>query len=101
MYQPIILAGYVDAPLEDGSLKRVRIHHAYMEEDAGKLTHHDGYSLVDLNRASTNLAEMCLLGLSVPVGLTITTEGCTDYYANNCQLPAGLMDQVKKGYRRV
>ena len=58
MYQPIILSGYVDAPLEDGSLKRVRIHHAHMEEDAGKLTHHDGYSLVDLNRAGTPLIEI-------------------------------------------
>ena len=58
MYQPIILAGYVNAPLEDGSLKRVRIHHAHMEEDAGKLTHHDGYSLVDLNRAGTPLIEI-------------------------------------------
>lgn len=58
MYQPIILAGYVDAPLEDGSTVRVRIHHAHMEEDAGKLTHHDGYSLVDLNRAGTPLIEI-------------------------------------------
>ena len=55
MYQPIILAGYVDAPLEDGTVKRVRIEHAHMEEDAGKLTHHDNYSLVDLNRAGTPL----------------------------------------------
>lgn len=58
MYQPIILAGYVDAPLEDGTTVRVRIHHAHMEEDAGKLTHHDGYSLVDLNRAGTPLIEV-------------------------------------------
>lgn len=58
MYQPIILAGYVDAPLDDGSTVRVRIHHAHMEEDAGKLTHYDGYSLVDLNRAGTPLIEI-------------------------------------------
>lgn len=58
MYQPIILAGYVDAPLEDGSSVRVRIHHAHMEEDAGKLTHYSGYSLVDLNRAGTPLIEI-------------------------------------------
>lgn len=58
MYQPIIQAGYVDAPLEDGTIKRVRIHHAHMEEDAGKLTHYDGYSLVDLNRAGTPLIEI-------------------------------------------
>ncbi len=58
MYQPIILAGYVDAPLEDGTTVRVRIHHAHMEEDAGKLSHYSGYSLVDLNRAGTPLIEI-------------------------------------------
>ena len=58
MYQPIILAGYVDAPLDDGTTVRVRIHHAHMEEDAGKLTHFNGYSLVDLNRAGTPLIEI-------------------------------------------
>lgn len=58
MYNPIILAGFVDAPLEDGSTVRVRIHHAHMEEDAGKLTHFGDYSLVDLNRAGTPLIEI-------------------------------------------
>lgn len=58
MYQPIILAGYVDVPLEDGSLVRVRVHHAHMEEDAGKLTHYGDHSLVDLNRAGTPLIEI-------------------------------------------
>lgn len=58
MYQPIILAGYVGVPLEDGSHTRVRIHHAHMEEDAGKLTHYGDYSLVDLNRAGTPLIEI-------------------------------------------
>lgn len=58
MYYPIIGAGYVIAPLEDGREVRVGIHHAHMEEDAGKLTHFDGYSLVDLNRAGTPLIEV-------------------------------------------
>jgi len=58
MYQPIILAGYIDAPLENGDAARVRIHHAHMEEDAGKLTHYGDYSLVDLNRAGTPLIEI-------------------------------------------
>ncbi len=58
MYEPIIQAGYIDAPLEDGTTVRVRIHHAHMEEDAGKLTHFDGYTLVDLNRAGTPLIEI-------------------------------------------
>lgn len=58
MYQPIILAGYIDAPLDSGETLRVRIHHAHMEEDAGKLTHFSDYSLVDLNRAGTPLIEI-------------------------------------------
>ena len=47
-----------------------------------------------LGGKGANLAEMCLLKLPVPAGLTITTECCTAYYQNNCQLPAGLMDEV-------
>lgn len=58
MYHPIILEGFVDAPLEDGASVRVRVHHAHMEEDAGKLTHYSEYSLVDLNRAGTPLIEI-------------------------------------------
>ena len=58
MYHPIILAGHVIIPMEDGSSVRVRIHHAHMEEDAGKLTHYNDYSLVDLNRAGTPLIEI-------------------------------------------
>jgi len=58
MYHPIIVGGYVDAPLDDGSTVRVQLHHAHMEEDAGKLTHYGDYSLVDLNRAGTPLIEI-------------------------------------------
>ena len=58
MYQPIIIGGYVDAPLLDGETVRVHIHHAHLEEDAGKLTHYGSYSLVDLNRAGTPLIEI-------------------------------------------
>ena len=54
LYQPIIGEGYVSLP--DGT--KVRIEHAHMEEDAGKLTHFAGYSLVDLNRAGTPLIEI-------------------------------------------
>ncbi|MGB4957083.1 MAG: Asp-tRNA(Asn)/Glu-tRNA(Gln) amidotransferase subunit GatB [Candidatus Saccharimonas sp.] len=58
MYQPIILEGYVATVLEGGSEHKVRIHHAHMETDAGKLTHYGSYSLVDLNRAGTPLIEI-------------------------------------------
>ena len=58
MYQPIIGPGVINVPLDDGSSVDVRIHHAHMEEDAGKLTHHGSFSLVDLNRAGTPLIEI-------------------------------------------
>lgn len=58
MHHPIIIGGHVDAPLEDGTTVTVRIHHAHMEEDAGKLAHFGDYSLVDLNRAGTPLIEI-------------------------------------------
>ena len=54
-----------------------------------------------LGGKGANLAEMCLLGLPVPAGLTITTECCTAYYANNCQLPKGLMEEVWKGVENI
>jgi len=58
--QPIVGAGYVDINLSDGSTKRIRIHHAHLEEDAGKSLHEDfhGMSGIDLNRAGTPLIEI-------------------------------------------
>ena len=53
-YQPIIGAGYIELP----SGVRVRINHAHLEGDAGKLTHFDTYSLVDFNRVDTPLIEI-------------------------------------------
>jgi pyruvate,orthophosphate dikinase len=47
-----------------------------------------------LGGKGANLAEMCLLGLPVPAGFTITTEACNEYYQNNCTLPSGMMDEV-------
>lgn len=58
--QPIVGAGAVDIDLPDGSSKSVRIHHAHLEEDAGKSLHEDfhGMSGIDLNRAGTPLIEI-------------------------------------------
>jgi len=58
--QPIVGPGYVDIDLEDGSSKRIRIHHAHLEEDAGKSLHEDfhGMTGIDLNRAGTPLIEV-------------------------------------------
>jgi len=54
-----------------------------------------------LGGKGANLAEMCHLGLPVPAGLTITTECCTAYYANNLQLPASLMPDVWAAMKNV
>jgi aspartyl-tRNA(Asn)/glutamyl-tRNA(Gln) amidotransferase subunit B len=58
--RPIVGAGSVDIQLEDGSSKTIRIHHAHLEEDAGKSLHEDyhGLSGIDLNRAGTPLIEV-------------------------------------------
>ncbi len=54
-----------------------------------------------LGGKGANLAQMCLLKLPVPAGLTITTECCTDYYENNCSLPNGLMNDVWQGMEQI
>ncbi|MYM64933.1 Asp-tRNA(Asn)/Glu-tRNA(Gln) amidotransferase subunit GatB [Pseudomaricurvus sp. HS19] len=57
---PIVGAGHVEIQLADGSSKSIRIHHAHLEEDAGKSLHEDfhGMSGIDLNRAGTPLIEI-------------------------------------------
>ncbi len=47
-----------------------------------------------LGGKGANLAEMCLLGLPVPAGFTITTDACNEYYHNDCTLPVDLMPEV-------
>src|SRR5690625_2087120 len=58
--EPIVGPGYVDIELENGQAKRIRIHHAHLEEDAGKSLHEDfhGMTGIDLNRAGTPLIEV-------------------------------------------
>lgn len=60
--KPIVGRGKVVIELADSSKKDIGIHHAHLEEDAGKSIHsehsRDGYSLLDLNRAGTPLIEI-------------------------------------------
>ena len=57
---PVVHAGALDVLLEDGTVKRVGITRAHLEEDAGKSLHEDfhGLSGIDLNRAGTPLLEI-------------------------------------------
>jgi aspartyl-tRNA(Asn)/glutamyl-tRNA(Gln) amidotransferase subunit B len=58
--KPIVGAGHVEIQLANGDKKTIRIHHAHLEEDAGKSLHEDfaGMSGIDLNRAGTPLIEI-------------------------------------------
>ncbi len=65
--EPIAADGHLDVELADGTVFRVEIERAHMEEDAGKNTHVGGvggrihgaaYSLVDYNRAGVPLVEI-------------------------------------------
>jgi|TARA_B110000444_G_C18806828_1_gene580449 aspartyl-tRNA(Asn)/glutamyl-tRNA(Gln) amidotransferase subunit B len=60
MDSPIVEGGYLDIELEDGSIKRIGVTRAHLEEDAGKSLHEDfeGQSGIDLNRAGTPLIEI-------------------------------------------
>lgn len=59
---PLSRGGGIDITDEDGSRKRLRIHHIHMEEDVAKLVHEmEGripISLVDFNRAGSPLVEI-------------------------------------------
>ena len=58
--EPIVGRGAIEIELADDSTKSIRIHHAHLEEDAGKSLHEDfhGLSGIDLNRAGTPLIEI-------------------------------------------
>ena len=65
--EPIASNGHLDVELEDGSVYRVEIERAHMEEDTGKSLHIGGstgrihgadHSLVDYNRAGIPLIEI-------------------------------------------
>ena len=58
----------------------------------GKSAEGDGSMRNLLGGKGANLAEMCLLGIPVPAGFTITTECCAEYY----ELCGGYTDALKE-----
>lgn len=54
---PLCRDGYLDIDVGD-QIRRICIRRVHLEEDTGKLTHGDGYSLVDFNRAGVPLMEI-------------------------------------------
>ena len=58
LYVPLGVGGGVDITLPDGTAKRIGIHEIHMEEDAGKLIHSGGNTLIDFNRCGVPLIEI-------------------------------------------
>jgi len=54
-----------------------------------------------LGGKGANLAEMCKIGLSVPPGMTLTTETCKNYNDNGQQLPDGVWEETLEGLAQV
>ena len=55
---PISVKGGITITLSDGTSKRIGITRLHLEDDAGKLTHTAGGTLVDFNRSGTPLMEI-------------------------------------------
>ena len=47
-----------------------------------------------LGGKGANLAEMCLIGIPVPPGFTITTEVCAAYYEQGKKIPEGAIPEI-------
>ena len=54
-----------------------------------------------LGGKGANLAEMANIGLPVPPGFTITTEVCTEFYANGKKLPTQLDADIRSAVGRM
>jgi pyruvate,orthophosphate dikinase len=54
-----------------------------------------------LGGKGANLAEMCLLGLPVPAGFTVSTECCNEYFKHGAKFPEGTIEQVKASLRLI
>src|SRR5690242_5215879 len=54
---PLSNNGYLTID-QDGEQKRIGITRVHLEEDTARLLHHEGYSLIDINRAGTPLMEI-------------------------------------------
>ncbi len=54
-----------------------------------------------LGGKGANLAEMTRIGVPVPPGFTVTTEGCNAYLAAGNKFPEGMWDQMMAALKDV
>ncbi len=61
----------------------------------------DGKDKAKFGGKGANLAEMTNLGMPVPEGFTITTEACTQYYADGGKINDEIMEQIFSALAQV
>ena len=54
-----------------------------------------------LGGKGANLAEMCLIGIPVPPGFTITTEVCAAYYEQGKKIPEGAIPEIDEALAKT
>lgn len=54
-----------------------------------------------LGGKGANLAEMCLIGIPVPPGFTITTEVCAAYYEQGKKIPEAAVPQINEALAKM
>ena len=67
----------------------------------GKTADGNGKKKELLGGKGANLAEMCMIGIPVPPGFTITTEVCAAYYEQGKKIPEAAIPQIDEALKKV
>jgi pyruvate,orthophosphate dikinase len=67
----------------------------------GKSADGNGKQKELLGGKGANLAEMCLIGIPVPPGFTITTEVCAAYYDQGKKIPEAAIPEIDAALKKV
>ena len=67
----------------------------------GKTADGNGKQKELLGGKGANLAEMCLIGIPVPPGFTITTEVCAKYYEEGKKIPEAAVPQIEAAVAKM
>src|ERR1700733_9821854 len=84
----------MDTSMVERRPRRVPASHKWVYGFGGGLNEGRAEMRNLLGAKGADLAEMSGLGLPVPPGFTITTEVCTEFYANQRRYPAELEGQA-------
>jgi len=73
----------------------------YVFSFGGKTADGNGKMKELLGGKGANLAEMCLVGIPVPPGFTITTEVCAAYYEQGKKIPEDAIPQINDALAKM